>query len=457
MAVFLEKFIMKIDEKLLIIKILQKGLLDIKAIMAELGPKYAERTVRRWLVDLVNNGDLIKVGKKRGTKYKLSEKQSSIAENLNFSKRSQEIIKQIKQPLYERQLKTYNEEWLDSYVPNKTFYLPETIRIQLTQAGTRFSEVEPAGTYAHQIFTHLLIDLSYNSSRLEGNTYSLLETQRLILKGESVAGKLDEEKIMILNHKEAIRYLVETASQTETNTQTINTLHFLLADGLIETEHAGKLRDHSVKISGSAYIPLEGPDKIMSQLKKIIEKSVQINNAYEQSIFLLIHISYLQAFTDVNKRTARLSANIPLIKNNLVPLSFNDVDKDDYISALFAIYELQNVEPLVELYVYSYLRTCSSYDSAIKTLNYDAIRVRYRQERRALLREIIEKKIIGATLDNFIKTEATKIPETDRTNFIKNVYEDLNLMDESRIVGLGISIAQLKKWLTLFNKNAHKI
>src|SRR6202030_2042468 len=109
------------------------------------------------------------------------------------------------------------------------------------------------------------------------------------------------------------------------------------------------------------------------EFERIIKKAALIENPYEQSLFLLIHITYLQAFSDVNKRTARLSANIPLIKSNLVPLSFNDVDRDDYTSAVIAIYELQNVRPIVDLYVFSYLRTCALYDSTVKTIRFDEV------------------------------------------------------------------------------------
>ncbi len=91
----------------------------------------------------------------------------------------------------------------------------------------------------------------------------------------------------------------------------------------------------------------------------------------------------MQAFSDVNKRTARLSANIPLIKNNFVPLSFNDVEREDYTSAMIAIYELQDIRPLLDLYVFSYMRTCALYDSTVKSMGFDEIRVRYRQQRRA--------------------------------------------------------------------------
>ena len=322
--------------------------------------------------------------------------------------------------------------------------------MQLHKAGKRSTYKEPAGTYAHQIFNRLLIDLSYNSSRLEGNTYSLLDTQKLILEGSSPKGKLEEEKIMILNHKEAIRYLVDTAPRLELNKETIYTLHYLLSDGLLEARYAGKVRDHGVRIGGSTYIPFEDPKQLQIRLDRIIRKAASIEDAYEQSIFLLIHITYLQAFADVNNRTARLSANIPLIKKNLVPLSFNDVERDDYTSAVIAIYELQDIHPILDLYVFSYMRTCAMYDATVKTIRFDEIRVRYRQQRRSVIRDIILKNLSGKPLSKYISSQTKKlVKKEDRDSFIEDLMEDLQEIDQSRIVALGITSDQLKNWIKI--------
>lgn len=164
----------------------------------------------------------------------------------------------------------------------------------------------------------------------------------------------------------------------------------------------------------------------------------------------MVHISYLQAFVDVNKRTARLAANISLIKHNLVPLAFSDVRIDDYMSAMIAIYELQDVRPLVDLYVYSYLRTCAAYDSTVKSLGFDEVRIRYRQKRREVVREIILQGLIGTEMQQYVKkSTAGLIPDPDRDAFIENVIEDLEQIDESRLVGLGVTPEQLKAWQRL--------
>lgn len=427
--------------------------INLPDLLTKLGNGFKERSVRRWLNLLVQDGAVKKIGQKRGTKYIAvgrSEETNNEASSC-FSSASLEAIKAVKRPLFERKPVAYAQDWFENYQPNSTYFLRKELRKQLLASGQRASDQAPAGTYAHQIFNRLIIDLSYNSSRLEGNTYSLLDTERLLLHGDSAEGKLDEEKAMILNHKEAIRYLVDNAPRIEFSRNVICTLHYLLSDGLVNPSEAGKVRKHGVRIGGSTYIPFEDPKKLEQQLEKIAHKVARIKDPYEQSIFLLVHLSYLQAFADVNKRTARLSANISLIKSNLVPLAFSDVRIDDYISAMIAIYELQDVRPLVDLYVYSYMRTCAAYDSTVKAMGFDEVRVRYRQQRRQIIREIILNGLVGDKMHRFVDHAASShIPEKDRREFIEDILEDLEQMDEERLAGLGVTLEQLRKWKKIF-------
>jgi fido (protein-threonine AMPylation protein) len=436
---------MRNKEAALLQQLSQEGVpISLSNLLKKLGKEYAERSVRRWLAKMVADGRIEMLGRKRSTKYQIARKDKA---RTYFGLESTEVIRQVQRPLYERTPVAYAQQWFDAYKPNITFYTPASIRSELYKMGKRSKSEEPAGTYARQIFNRLLIELSYNSSRLEGNTYSLLDTEKLILEGTGAEGKLEEEKVMILNHKEAIRYLVDTASRLKTSVQTICTLHYLLSDGLIEPRYAGKVRDHGVRIGGSTYVPFEDAKRLQRQLGRIAKKAALIKDPYEQSLFLLVHITYLQAFSDVNKRTARLSANIPLVTHNLVPLSFNDIKKDDYISAVIAIYELQDVRPLVDLYAFSYMRTCAMYDSTVKAIGFDEVRVRYRQQRRALVRYIILHNLHGAMMKKYISIQAAKlITKKDRDAFVGDVLEDLEELDQNYIAGLGITVSQLESW-----------
>lgn len=222
------------------------------------------------------------------------------------------------------------------------------------------------------------------TGRLEGNTYSRLDTQKLVEEGIAATGKVHEETVMIMNHKEAILFLVENAQDIELNSMTIRNLHHLLSQDLLQNPEAcGNIRAIEVTIGQSTYKPLDNQHVLKELFELILQKAKKINNAFEQSFFLLVHLSYLQAFEDVNKRTSRLSCNIPFIQNNLCPLSFKDVSRDDYTAALLAIYEKNDVGPMLELFSWAYSRSCEQYGLVKKSLGeIDAFRIQYRQERK---------------------------------------------------------------------------
>ncbi len=444
----------KVSHKMAVLSVLrakrqenQNLWLSLKELLNILGPGFAERTTRRWLHEMVQEGKVKKIGQKRSTHYQAAPKPPGF---FNFEHpQSFNDIEYIRLPLFRRTPVVYNHQWLDDYVPNKTFYLSPSQRTTMHSKGQRGVDKNFLGTYAKKIYHRLLIDLSYNSSRLEGNTYSLLDTERLLFEGTAAEGKLDEEKIMIINHKEAIRHLVDGAPKIQINFNEICTIHYLLSDGLIANQYSGKIRDYGVRIGGSTYVPLENKAELERQLQLICLKAQQIRDPFECSIFLLSHIAYLQSFLDVNKRTSRLSANISLIKHNFVPLSFNDVGKEDYNSAMIAIYELNDANPLAELYSFSYLRSCQLYDASAEVVGYDEIRVQYRQARRDIIRHIITHRLIGTAITDFLQQQAQKIPEAQRKHFEKTVNEDLTEINLQRIAGLNITAQQLEDWLLL--------
>lgn len=423
--------------------------LSLSEIIKQLDHPASERTIRRALLQLVMDNKITKLGDKRGTRYELTS--IPIPSEISyFSHEAILALSRIQQPIFNRDPIGYQRSLLDSYIPGTSHYLSTTQQTQLETAGNRDNNHLPAGTFIKQIYNRFLIDLSYNSSRLEGNTYSLLDTERLILQGEDAEGKLDEETIMVLNHKEAIRYLVDNAAKLQLTSEELFTLHYLLADGLVLNKYAGKIRDSGVRISASVYMPIENQTMLSSLLNEILHKARMITNAFEQSIFLLAHVAYLQPFIDVNKRTSRLIANIPLIKNNLVPLSFNDVNKEDYIGAMLAVYECQNLTPLADLYCHTYLRACKIYNITMESAgNYDALRVKYRLIRREIIRNIITHKLIGPAMENEIEQRIQAVPSEHRDKCRMDIHDDLAELAPHRIVGLGVSQRELQQWLQL--------
>lgn len=340
-------------------------------------------------------------------------------------------------------------DFLDDYQPNETTYLSPALRQQLLNMGQAEPTELPAGTHVRQVYNRLLIDLSWNSSRLEGNTYSLLETQLLLELGENTEGKGAKEAQMILNHKAAIEMLVEQADEIGFNRFTISNLHALLSDNLMSDPAAcGRVRAKLVGISATVFHPLAVPQMIEERYLQVLEMADAIENAYEQSFFVMVHLPYLQPFEDVNKRVSRLAANIPLIKHNLCPLSFVDVSEKDYVNALIGIVELNRVEYLRDVYVWAYKRSCARYSAVRQSLGEpNPFRMRYR----TLVARIVSDIVLGGmnkkTAAVFIKRSAMEdVPEEDIARFIEVVETEAMSLHEGNIARYRLRPSQYQTW-----------
>ena len=215
------------------------GGITLGQIMAALPMEIPRRTLQHHLKSLTDSGRLVRTGDRRGAKYHLPSAAPLAGEDeavVPLSAGGRDVLAYIRQPSGRRQPVGYDREVLDSYRPNISAWLNEKERAHLLAVGTIEVGEQPAGTYAKQILDRLLIDLSWNSSRLEGNTYSLLDTRRLIDFGEQAEGKALLEAQMILNHKDAIEFLVSAAEDIGFNRYTILNLHALLASGLLPDE-----------------------------------------------------------------------------------------------------------------------------------------------------------------------------------------------------------------------------
>ncbi len=310
-----------------------------------------------------------------------------------LSEAGAEIRRHVLRPPEAREPVGYDRAFLDSYRPNETFYLCQAERVLLQEVGRPKIAEQAAGTYAKRILDRLLIDLSWNSSRLEGNTYSLLETTRLLDVGEEAEGRPRAEAQMILNHKDAIEFLVEAAEEIGFNRYSILNLHALLAGNLLpDSRAAGRLRRIGIGIAGSVFHPLEVPELIEECFDRTLATASAIVDPFEQAFFTMVQLPYLQPFDDVNKRVSRLSANIPLIKANLSPLSFEDVPRDIYTEAMLGVYELNRVELFRDVFVWAYRRSAARYAAVRQSLGEpDPFRMRHR----TALREVVGGVVLG--------------------------------------------------------------
>ena len=423
-----------------------------------------DRTLRNWLRDLVEEGVVESQGERKGRRYRARDRliapatgaitvgtqSPTVAVPPLFSAESQAVIKRVEAPLYTRTPATYREDWLQSYVPNESAYLTPPRRVELEGLGKRAPIYGRAGTYIQKIYHRLLIDFTFNSCRLEGNTYTLIDTERLLLQGAAAPGKPNAERIMILNHKEAIDYLARHIDTLQADEATIRTLHYLLADSLVAPGAAGQIREDSIRVSGTTYAPIDGRERLTRLLLSLLEKARAILDPFEQSFFLLVHISYLQAFVDVNKRTARLASIIPLIRGDYVPLSFVEVDPDSYLKATIAVYELNEVGPLADLYAWSYRRSCQRYDTTVQVVGFDEIAALYRRSRRALVADLVRAKVPPDEVDNWITAHLpANVEPQHREKFVSDVLAELEHLDASRIGGLEITRQELEAWQEL--------
>jgi len=290
------------------------------------------------------------------------------------------IRDQVRQPLMYRRPVGYQRDFLEAYQPGNTFYLPDVLRRQLHEMGRTSADERPAGTYARDMLGRLLVDLSWASSRLEGNTYSRLDTQNLIEFGQIAQGKDAIETQMILNHKAAIEMLVEDADEVGFDAFTFKNLHALLSQDLMRDPQAcGRLRRRPVDISGTVFFPLALPQVIEDCFALLLNKAAAIPDPFEQAFFLMVQLPYLQPFEDVNKRVSRIGANIPLLKHNLCPLAFIDVPEQAYIEGTLGVYELNQIELLRDVFVWTYERSCQRYLAIAHTMVApDPLKIKYR-------------------------------------------------------------------------------
>ncbi len=423
-----------------------------------------QRTLQFWLRSLVDDGRLIQENRGPAARYRIAvpveadakrteahkgadEKPAEV--EIPISGESKQIREYLQQPVEARKHVGYNRQFLDDYRPNTTFYLSPAERTHLAEVGTTKTGIEPAGTYAKQILSRLLIDLSWNSSRLEGNTYSLLDTRRLIEFGEEAQDGNRLEAQMILNHKDAIEFLVSEADEIGFNRHTILNLHGILAQNLLaDPTAAGRLRRIGVGIQQSAFHPLEVPQLIEECFDQVLATAQAIRDPYEQALFAMVQLPYLQPFDDVNKRVSRLAANIPFIKGNLSPLSFSEVPRSAYTEAVLGVYELNKVDLLKDVFIWAYEKSAEHYLAVRQSLGEpDPFRQRYRQDLRQLEGDVVRGRLDRKEAAAFISDWVNKnVTEGERDTFREMVESDLLGLHEGNFARLQIRPSEFTAW-----------
>ena len=313
----------------------------------------SDATLKRAIASLVGNGDIIVTGKARATRYSLSP-QAHLLMPLNLDT-------YFAKDVDERQVQTsFNFQLIRDQLPTVELFTEDERKHlnELQQMFRKHVNEMTVNEYKKEM-ERLGIDLSWKSSQIEGNTYSLLETERLLRESKTAEGKTKEEAIMLLNHKEALRFILDNTDYLQVlSLSHIEDIHTLLTKDLSVDKG---IRHRRVGITGTNYHPLDNEFQILEAIHDTCELINGKDNVFEKALLTLVLLSYIQAFRDGNKRTARITSNAILIANGYCPLSFRTVDSVDYKKAMLIFYEQNNLFAFKQIFMQQFEFAVSEY------------------------------------------------------------------------------------------------
>lgn len=322
--------------------------LSASEIAAQINDKVNRTTIFRSVAHLLDKGLIEATGETKSRRYRLA------ARSLPY------LEWDLSRPKDQRPAVFYNPALLENYEPNVTRWLSIDRCERLMAVGRADFMVNE--TAYRRVMNSLLIDLSYASSRLENVQISWLDTKSLIELGERPEGLSDKELRIVMNHKDAIQFMTESREELVINRRFVFDVHSLLSAGLLgNPADSERIRRGAVGFEDSAYHPLANPFQLEEQFNIVCEKASAIENPLEQSVFVMTFMSYLQPFTDANKRTSRLSMNAPLLRMGMAPFSFTQVNRQDYLFGLLAFYERGRHEFIVEAFEDAYFKSAPRY------------------------------------------------------------------------------------------------
>lgn len=305
--------------------------------------KGSDATLKRMIAAGIKAGDIVAEGKARATRYRLSP-QAQLLMPLNLDT-------YFALEVDERQVQSsYNFELINGLLAEtRLFSDKEQSHLDALQDEFRQHVSELTDNEYRKEMERLGIDLSWKSSQIEGNTYTLLETERLLRESMTAEGKTREEAVMLLNHKDALSFVLDNPDYLkELTVSHIEDIHQLLTKELSIDKG---LRRHRVGITGTNYHPLDNEFQIREAMRDACELINSKSNIFEKALLTLILLSYIQPFSDGNKRTARITSNAILIANDYCPLSFRSIDSIDYKKAMLIFYEQNNLYAFKQIFM----------------------------------------------------------------------------------------------------------
>lgn len=313
----------------------------------------SDSTLKRLIADCVKKNEIEVVGKGRNTRYRLSP-QAHLTMELN-------VDTYFDKDIDERTIQdTFNFGLIEDILPKVRLFTADELSV-LEEAQNKFKThlAEMSELEYRKEMERLGIDLSWKSSQIEGNTYSLLETERLLKEKKTASGKTKEEAIMLLNHKDALDFILDVPDYLkEISVARIEEIHALLTKELGVERN---IRYRRVGITGTNYMPLDNEFQIREALEDTVALINRKENVFEKALLALVLLSYIQAFTDGNKRTARIISNGILIAHGYCPISFRTVDSVDYKKAMLMFYEQNNISVFKKIFIDQFLFAVKTY------------------------------------------------------------------------------------------------
>lgn len=322
-------------------------------IMAGLTKAPSDSTMKRLLSAAVKEGNIETAGRGPATKYKLTP-QAHVTMPLD-------LATYFDKDIDEREVQeSFNFDLIRDVLPKVEIFTKEELEV-LNAAQMEFKKNTEGMTeleYRKEM-ERLGVDLSWKSSQIEGNTYSLLETERLLKDKQTASGKTKEEAIMLLNHKDALDFVLDIPDYLkELSVHRIEDIHSILTK---ELEVDRNIRHRRVGITGTNYRPLDNEFQIREALEDTCTLVNGKDNVFEKALLTLVLLSYIQAFVDGNKRTARITSNAILIANGYCPISFRTVDSIDYKKAMLIFYEQNNIAAFKKIFIEQFLFAVKTY------------------------------------------------------------------------------------------------
>jgi Uncharacterized conserved protein len=311
-------------------------------ILNGIGQPMSIATLKRALQQMIVEGLVISTGKLKGTKYEISP-------SFDFL-RDINVAEYFEKEIDERIIHSnYDYSLIDRILNISTFNKLEIEKLNHLQERFKLNSSKLSTSEFKNEMERLAIDLSWKSSQIEGNTYSLLETERLLKDKETASGKTQKEAIMLLNHKSAIDFIADNPNYVHPlSISAIEDIHSILIKDL---DIDRNIRKGRVGISGTNYRPLDNEFQIKESLEKMSKLINEKDNVFEKALLALALISYIQPFTDGNKRTARIISNAILLNNHYCPISFRTIDSIDYKKAMLIFYEQPNISAIKKIFI----------------------------------------------------------------------------------------------------------